>query len=166
MWSTEDQNMTDLIKFFNTEGVDLEEENDTAGFLGVKLNKTAGGYTMMTQEVLIDRIIEAMGLDVDHNNPKSTPCMKAPLTKDMDGDPCSEYFVYASIVGMLLYLAGNSCPDIHYSLIQVARLTLCPKRSHESGLKLIDRYLFVTRNKEFIITRTYDLNIDAYLLMV
>ena len=35
MWSTEDQNMTDLIKFFNTAGVDLEKENDAAGFLGI-----------------------------------------------------------------------------------------------------------------------------------
>ena len=49
MWYTEDQNITDLKKLLNTEGVDLEEENDAAGFLGVHLTKTSGGSTMMTQ---------------------------------------------------------------------------------------------------------------------
>ena len=84
----------------------------------------------------------------------STPCVKAPLTKDLDGDPYSEYFSYASIVGMLLYLTRHSRTDISYSLIQVARFTLCPKRSHEAGLKLIFWYLFETHNKGLIITPT------------
>ena len=117
---------------------------------------------MMTQEALIDRIIEAMGLDVDHSTPKSTSCMKAPLNKYLYGDPCSESFEYASIVGMLLYLSGHSCPDINFSVIQVARFTLCPKCSHEAGLKSIGLYLLGTYNKGFIITPTRYLNIDAY----
>ena len=95
------------------------------------------GSMTMTQEGLTDQIIEAMGLDIDLSTQKSTPCLKAPLTKDLDGDPCSESFTYASIVGMLLYLAEHSCPDISYSVSQVARFTFCPKRSHEAGLKLI-----------------------------
>ena len=103
-----------------------------------------------------------MGIYVDHSTPMSTPCVKAPLTKDLDGDPYSEYFSYASIVGMLLYLTRHSRTDISYSLIQVARFTLCPKRSHEAGLKLIFWYLFETHNKGLIITPTCDLNIDAY----
>ena len=39
-------------------GVDLEEEDDAAGFLGVKLTKVGDvGQIMMTQEGLTDRII-------------------------------------------------------------------------------------------------------------
>ena len=71
-------------------------------------------------------------------------------------------FAYASIVGMMLYLAGHSRPDITYSVSQVARFTFCPKRSHEAGLKFICRYLIGSRNKGLIITATRDLNIDAY----
>ena len=80
---------------------------------------------VITREGHIDRIVEAMGLDVDHSTTKSTPCLKAPLIKDMDGDPCSKSFAYASIVGMLLYLSGHSRPDISYSVSQVARFTCC-----------------------------------------
>ena len=57
-----------------------------------------------------------MDKDLYHINPKSTPCMKDPINKDLDCDTCSESFAYASIVGMLLYLDGNSCPDISYSV--------------------------------------------------
>ena len=90
------------------------------------------------------------------------PCLKAPLTKNVDDDPCSESFVYASIVGMLLYLSGHSRPDISYSVSQVARFTFCPRRSHEAALKLIGRYLLETKNKGLVINPTRDLKIDAY----
>ena len=162
MWSTEDQDIIDLTRLLNTEDVDLEEGNDDAGLLGLQLNNTAGGYIMMKQEGLIDRIVKAMGLDVYHSTPKSNPCMNYPLTKGLDGDPCSEYFAYTSIFGVLLYLAGHSCPDITYSVSQVARLKFFPKRSHEAGLKIIGWYLLGIRNKGLIITPTHDFNIYAY----
>ena len=88
--------------------------------------------------------------------------MKDPLTKDLDGDPCSESFAYASIVWILLYLAGHSRPDITYSVSQVAMFTFCPKCSHEVGLKLTGRYLIGTHNKGQIINPTPNFNIDAY----
>ena len=103
-----------------------------------------------------------MGLYLYHSTPKSNPCMKSPLTKGLDGDPCSESFSYASIVGVLMYLAGHSRPDITYNVRQVARLKFFPKRSHEAGLKIIGWYLLGTRNKGLIITPTRDFNIDAY----
>ena len=117
---------------------------------------------MMNQEGLIDRIIEAFGLDVDHSTQNSTPCMKDPLTKNLDGDPCSESFAHASIIGMLMYLDGHSRPEISYNVSRVTRFTLYTKRSHEAGLKLIGRYSLGMRNKVLIITSTHDLNIDAY----
>ena len=162
LWSTSDQHIIDLGNELNEVGVDLEEEDDVAGFLGVKLTKTPNGSMVMTQEGLTDRIIEAMGLDKENSTPKHTPCLKAPLHKDVDGDPCSESFAYASIVGMLLYLSGHSRPDIAYSVSQVARFTFCPKRSHEAGMKMIGRYLLGTRNKGLTINPTRALKIDAY----
>ena len=49
-----------------------------------------------------------------NGTPKLTPCLKAPLVKDVDDDPCSELFACAGIVDMLLYLSGHYCPDISY----------------------------------------------------
>ena len=87
MWSTEEDHIYTLGDKLRNEGVELEEEDDAAGFLGVKLTKTKTGQMIMTQEGLITRIIEALGLGVDNITPRSTPCLKAPLTKDLDGDP-------------------------------------------------------------------------------
>ena len=53
MRSTKDKHMIDLGQLLNKAGVDIEEENDAAGFLGVKLTKTAVCSMMMTQEGLI-----------------------------------------------------------------------------------------------------------------
>ena len=60
LWSTADQCIIDIGNELNEVGVDLEEEDDVAGFLGVKLTKTPNGSMVMTQESLTDRIIEAM----------------------------------------------------------------------------------------------------------
>ena len=125
MWSTSEDNIFKLCGLLRAEGVELEEEDDAAGFLGVKLTK-CGTQMTMTQEGLIDRSIEALDLDVDLSTPRATPCLKAPLTKDLDGDPCHGTFAYASVVGMLLYLAGHSRPDIAYSVSQAARFTFSP----------------------------------------
>ena len=67
MWSTDDNHMIDLERMLNKEGVDLEEENDAAGFLGVKMIKTPRSMMVTIQEGLVDRIVEAMGLGVDHS---------------------------------------------------------------------------------------------------
>ena len=71
--------MIDLAQLLNKEGVDLEEENNDAGFLAVNTTKTSGGMAVMTQEGLIGRVVEATGLDVNHSTSKSTPCLKAPF---------------------------------------------------------------------------------------
>ena len=59
-------------------GVDLEEEDDATGFLGVKLTKVGeAGQIMMTQEGLTDRIIEALGLDTEISKTSGTLCLNA-----------------------------------------------------------------------------------------
>ena len=162
MWSTDDQPIIGFGNKWNEVGIDLEQEDDVTGVLGVKFTKTPGRSMVMTQEGLTDRIIEAMELDDDNSTPKHTPCLKAPLTKDVDGDPCPESFAYASIAGILLYyLAGHSCPDIAYSLSQVARFTFCPKCSREARMKMIGRCLLGTRNRDLTIDPTREFKIDA-----
>ena len=50
MWSTDDNHMVDIAHLSNEGGVDLEEENDAAGFLEMRMTKTSGYMMVMTQE--------------------------------------------------------------------------------------------------------------------
>ena len=163
MWSTDVNHIYALGESLRESGVELEEEGDAAGFLGVKLSRVDGtNQLVMTQEGLTSRIIEALGLDDETSTPKGTPCIKAPLHKDLDGDPISGAFNYPSVVGMLLYLAGHSRPDISYAVSCAARFCFSPKRSHEQGVKMIGRYLLKTRDKGLVLSPSDDLHINAY----
>jgi hypothetical protein len=51
--------------------MDLEEENDVAGFLGVHIDRRPEGTIRLTQKGLIKRIIDAP-LNINHLPPKLT----------------------------------------------------------------------------------------------
>ena len=53
------------LEHLRSEGVELNVEDDVAGFLGVHMNRQLDGSTEMTQTGLIEFIIKALGLE--HN---------------------------------------------------------------------------------------------------
>ncbi len=130
--------MYELGECLRAEEVKLEEEGDAAGFLGVQLHRDeTTGHIHMTQEGLIKRVIEALGLDMDQTNAKGTPAKQNPLVKDEHGEPQQDTFNYASIMGMLLNLSGPTRPNLAYNASQVARFMFNPKHLHEIALKRI-----------------------------
>jgi len=139
----------------------LKEEDTVAGFLGILLEPQDDGTIELKQTGLIDRILTVM--DLEDSNPKSTPAATTPLGKDVKGAPCQEKWSYASVVGMMMYLASNSRPEIAFAVHSCARFTHCPRRSHELGLKRIARYLKGTRTRGMIIRPTDDLKMDCYV---
>jgi hypothetical protein len=74
----------------------------------------------------------------------------------------TEKWQYSSIVGMLLYLATNTRPDIAFAVSQVARFNSNPKQSHAQAVKKIVRYLKGSSDKgvTFLPNMTFDL--DCY----
>ena len=145
-------------------GVDLEQEDDAAGFLGVRLERDSEtGLLEMKQEGLISRVIETLGLDIGTVNGKSTPAEGKPLVKDVNGEDAEQSFSYSSVVGMLLYLAGHTRPDIAYAVNCCARYMFSPKRIHEEALKRIGRYLKAMHTRGLILNPSADkLQIDCY----
>ena len=93
---------------------------------------------------------------------KWTPAEAKPLTRDEDGEPCQGSFSYASVVGMMLYLAGHTRPDIAYAVNCCAWYMFAPKLVHEVALKRIGRYLKATRDKGLILNLSGTLKIEAY----
>ena len=93
----------------------LERGENMVGFLGFKITRDVDkGTVILLQTGLADKIL--MATQMDEWNLKYTPADKFPLDKDSDGDSCCEEWDYRSIVGMLLYLAEITIPDISYTV--------------------------------------------------
>ena len=153
-WSPKEEFINELAEQLRAEEIELEEEGDAAGFLGVQLRRDeTTGYIYMTQEGLAKRIVEALGFDVNVTKPKGTPAERKPLIKDEDGVAATKGFSYISVVGMLTTYAVNCS----------ARYMFCPKHSHELALKRIGRYLKQTSERGMIMNPSTDIcKIDAY----
>ena len=156
---TDIDNEIKLLKEPRPNCLDLSEEDDVAGFLGILIHKTDEGIELK-QTGLIDRILTSLGLEDSH--PKTTPAEKTPLGKDLYGQQRQEGWNYRSVVGMLMYLATNSRPDIAFAVNQCSRFSNEPRRSHEKAVKRIGRYLKGTREKGMIIKPENALGLDLY----
>jgi len=157
-----DKLIDDLVDFLRSKGLDLQREGNFQDFLGIRFTDLPDGSTHMTQAGLINKIIEATGMT--DCNPNKTPTQKASLGKDPDGEPMDRTFDYRSVVGMLLYLSGNTRPDITYAVSQVARFTHDPKQSHAKAVKMIVRYLAGSKDKGIIVSKsTGELKLRVYV---
>jgi hypothetical protein len=162
-WALDEADIDELGDQLISVGVALEQESDAAGFLGVRMEvDQTTGLMELKQTGLIDRVIETLGLDIGTTSGKFTPAEAKPLVKDSDGEPALGDFSYSSVVGMLLYLAGHTRPDIAYAVNCCARYMFCPKRSHELALKRIGRYLKATRDRGLVLNPTKELKISCY----
>ena len=70
---------------------DLNEEDNIAGFLGIKHNYLEDGSIQLLQDGLIDRIGTALGLD-EMSKTVDTPTLATPLGRDKDGEPLGGSF--------------------------------------------------------------------------
>ena len=81
---------------------------------------------------------------MEHCNglPKPTK-VEAPLGTDSNVSEAKRYFPnsYTSVIGMMLYLASNTRPDISFTVPQCAWFTHNTKESHEPAVKRIFQYI-------------------------
>ena len=135
----------------------LEEEGDTAGFLGVTTTRDDKGSIELKQTGLIGRVLEALGLDIKHENRTYTPVKTSPLTEDKDWPRPEGSFCYTSVVGTIIYLLGHSRPDIVYAV------NLCARYMFSARLfKRIERHLKATRDKGLVMTPSGTLKVDTF----
>ena len=153
-----DDLVTDLQKDY-----DLKCEGTVGAFLGIDIQHLPDGRLELKQTGLIDKVLDETNMQDSHAQP--TPATATPLGPDIDGDPPDEKWRYATVVGMLMYLAGNSRPDIAFAVHQCARFTHAPRKSHEQAVKRICRYLRGTRDRGLIFSPSDGnaLQLDCYV---
>jgi len=142
-------------------GFALTVEGSFSEFLGIKFTKLPDGSIEMTQQGLIDKIVETTGLQ--DSKPNSLPAAQQALGADSEGAPMEEKWSYSSVVGMLLYLSTNTRVDIAFAVSQVCRFSSLPKQSHARAVKSIVRYLRGTRHQGMIIRPSGRLEFHLYV---
>jgi hypothetical protein len=145
-------------------GVDLKQEDNAAGFLGVTLERDPETNLLEMKQIrLIKRVIEALGLDDGLVKGKHTPSESNPLIKDLDGEAANGAFSYSSVVGMLLYLSGHTRPGIAFAVNCCARYMFSPRHLHELALKRLGCYLKQTPDRGMVMNVSNDVyKINAY----
>ena len=68
-WSQDVKYINELAEKLREQGLLLEQEDDAAGFLGVKLTKTDDGKIVLTQTGLTDRVIKRWGSILSYQPP-------------------------------------------------------------------------------------------------
>jgi hypothetical protein len=151
----------ELITKLEGEGFDLTHEGSFSEYLGIKYSKIGENEIKMTQEGLIKKILDATGMTDCNTN--RTPTTKEALSMDEEGERMEDNWNYRSVIGMMLYFATNTRPDIAFGVSQVARFSHNPKKSHASAVKTIIRYLAGTIDQGVIYKRPQELCLDCFV---
>lgn len=145
-------------------GLPITDEGEIAQYLGIKVTRSSDSF-LLSQETLIEKVCKLVGLPAAREGTiKRLPAKgNEALGSDPEGDPFVEEWDYRSAIGMLLFIANNTRPDIMMSVSQAARYCASPKASHGIAVKRIARYLQDTKTQGLKMKPGNHLAIDAYV---
>ena len=95
-------------------------------------------------------------------NTAKTPATMMGLGADVGGAPWKESWSYPLVVGMLLYLVGNTRLDIAFAVHQCAWFSHCPMKCHEDAVNRIVRYLIGTKERGLLFAPREDIVLEAF----
>ena len=150
-----------FVEDLRKKGFELTQEGSFSEFLGIKFDKRKDGSIEMTQKGLIKKVLAAANMT--DCNPAKLPGSVQPIGSDKDGKPMNETWNYRAIIGMLLYLSGNTRTDIALTVSMLAKYAIDPKESHAKAVKTLLRYLKGTADKGTIYKPTEKLELDLYV---
>jgi hypothetical protein len=113
------QHVTNLMVSLKEAGYSLDYDTSDGGsgeisaFLGIQVNKRQDNSFELTQSGLIHKVIRYTGLEDSNKN--FIPASSTPLGTDSEGerwDDTAGGWEYAAAVGMLMYLANNTCEPV------------------------------------------------------
>lgn len=128
----------------------VTEAGEVAWLLGIEVVRDlAGGTVRIAQRTAIDSVVRALHLE--GATPVSTPIAvggtldrsQCPTTAAAIADMAN--VPYKQGVGMCMYIAVTSRPDIAHAVHRLAKYMANPGRAHWKALKRLVRYLLGTR---------------------
>jgi hypothetical protein len=122
----------------------IKDQGLLTSYLGVEVEQTSERITIR-QGKYAREILAKLGYQEAHSvgNPMEVNARLAPLGSDESSDTS---FPYREAVGMLMYLATSTRPDLAFALGQLSRFVAKPSGKHVGTLKRVLRYIAGTRD--------------------
>ena len=121
---------------------ELKDLGEVKNFLSIEIGKDTKGNFMISQEKYIDEVVSSTGL-------KDAKVSRYPLDPGYDKVKCEDYLEdnteYQKMIGMLLYIATNTRPDISASVSMLSQKIKKPSRNDLNEVKRVIRYLKGTK---------------------
>ena len=111
--------------------LEFRDEGELSAFLGINIDKIEEDKYYLSQSGVIDKVLSEAGMA--DCNPNATPSTLEPLGPSEDEERMNESWEYASIIGMLMYLANNTRPDIAHAVHTCPTYTHNPKKSQSAS---------------------------------
>ena len=151
----------DLLNQIKDNDCQFTRQGSFNDYLGIQYTTLEDGSINLTQPGLIKKIIAATGMD--RCNPKSNPVTQQALGSHPDSDQMTDPWNYRSLVGMLLYLSGNTRPDLQFAVSQIARFSHDPRQPHANAVKRIIQYLQSSKNNGCLFKKSTTIKLDLYV---
>lgn len=139
-------NSNSLLKkvtdYINTR-FELKELGHVCHYLSIDVKRREDGSFMISQPRYIDKIVEEAGLSACKPSkiPLDTGYYKQDQSQALESNE-----EYRKLIGMILYLATNTRPDIAASVSILSRKVASPSRADLSEMHRLVRYLRGTRD--------------------
>ncbi|GMF18505.1 unnamed protein product [Phytophthora fragariaefolia] len=120
----------------------LKDQGLLKQYLGVEVEQTSESIKI-NQGKYAREFSEKFGYQNAHavGNSMETNVRLAPLEEDEKSETC---FQYREAIGMLMYLAISTRPDLAFTLGQLSRFVANPSAKHVGAVKTMLRYLVGT----------------------
>ncbi|MBW0535399.1 hypothetical protein O181_075114 [Austropuccinia psidii MF-1] len=133
---------SDVLDFISTklnENLQIKWDSQINGLVGLAITPHGNEFTF-TQTGLIDKLCGISPSNITSNSPLPLNCnLRSNPSKTMDRE-------YLKRIGMLLYIAQGTRPDISYAVNYLARYSMGPDSAHWDALEHLIGYLRKTRN--------------------
>ncbi len=138
-----------------------DKGEDVTEYLGIKVEKHPDGTIKMTQQALIQRILRVLDLDGKKVQMHNTPA-NVVLIKEEDRNARQQDWNYRSVIGMTMFVATSTRPDIAFTVHQCEKINADPKRYHKEAVKQIGQYLRRMSTKGLSLKSNETQRLDCY----
>ena len=143
-WAPSQSEIDNLMESFKEDGPSYNWEHSkgelVSELLGIDIKTLYNGGFQFCQNGLIRKVLEATGME-DCNGLTTPTKVEAPFGTDVNGSEANRDWPnsYSSVIGMMLYLASTTRPDISFAVHKCDWFTHTTKVSHETAVKSICR---------------------------